>query len=647
MDAGPDNDGDGVPDDLEFEGGCLTIQAISTRFIGSLYYAYDLMIDTERADFVAPGQPDFQLTDYSLGYVAGNSLSVAMPVTTTIHHKAPDPWNLYLITPYLSYFSQSNLLSTSVKHALTNSGAEIPADVLPVSWNGATKYDDFGGLKNLYRTSASQMVSLTNPFAVGVNQKYDVNFSSDYGLPAYECIGIPGFPFLYPTIPVCWTETTNTNTSQSFDSVYFDILPNTLDEFIGLASVGNNEYALGWDDKFPAMLDADGDGLISSAFGGLDPQDNDWDSDNDGLSDANELERRQAGIALSLGEEDGDGDGLTDAQELQFGTNPARYDTDNDGLSDGQEVRHVEYVRMSNGNVEPSRPPRMVGGWSVIIPGTTPLTIQVSSDPLRGDGDGDGVSDQAEKELAESADEKLWVDENGLPYHPNFVNAAPISVYLTTNADGGFVTPAQTVAYTTTVLTRVPLAPSVLNVTLPSAFDSAVAPHPARLRFRELSGTQTVAIGAQLIVPADAGTNILNIELNADVRARLEGGTAQLPQWDVTEEDKFNYTRDIATMDVTSNRVDRPDSFILAAIHSDGENSSERWTGGEVINYTLPEGTDHLLDDGMDPIWARSCLDPVTHYLTPYAKLMRAMSAIRTIRMLTQLVTSTSMPATR
>ena len=39
------------------------------------------------------------------------------------------------------------------------------------------------------------------------------------------------------------------------------------------------------------------------------------------------------------GSADEDGDGLTTDQELQLGTSPLRADTDNDGLSDGDEVR--------------------------------------------------------------------------------------------------------------------------------------------------------------------------------------------------------------------------------------------------------------------------------------------------------------------
>ncbi len=48
LDVGEDVDNDGVPDDLEFNGGCLTIQATATKALSSTLYAYDAMVDTAR-----------------------------------------------------------------------------------------------------------------------------------------------------------------------------------------------------------------------------------------------------------------------------------------------------------------------------------------------------------------------------------------------------------------------------------------------------------------------------------------------------------------------------------------------------------------------------------------------------------------------
>jgi|GEM_PF-6762407 len=114
--------------------------------------------------------------------------------------------------------------------------------------------------------------------------------------------------------------------------------------------------------------DCDGDGLKPEGGGELDPNDCDTDSDDDGLTDTEELrgcndpattadEARPSdptsadtdSDGLSDGDEvheystnpcltDSDEDGLDDADELPLGLNPALNDTDGDTYLDGEEV---------------------------------------------------------------------------------------------------------------------------------------------------------------------------------------------------------------------------------------------------------------------------------------------------------------------
>ncbi|MEI2688377.1 MAG: LamG-like jellyroll fold domain-containing protein [Anaerolineae bacterium] len=144
------------------------------------------------------------------------------------------------------------------------------------------------------------------------------------------------------------------------DSLYLDVFPATLDEFVSLA----------WDSRFGPQMDHDGDGLLAAAFGGLDPDDTTHDSDGDGLSDAKEV-RLGANPAAA----DSDGDGLSDYREAVLGTDPTRADTDGDGLSDKQEV----------------------DGW--LFQYASGLFTLVTSDPRLRDSDGDGLDDLAEKNL--------------------------------------------------------------------------------------------------------------------------------------------------------------------------------------------------------------------------------------------------------
>ena len=87
------------------------------------------------------------------------------------------------------------------------------------------------------------------------------------------------------------------------------------------------------------IVDSDGDGMANAWEGqyGLDPTDPSdaaLDPDGDGLSN---LEEFQAGSNPLL--VDTDEDGLTDAEEVNtYGTDPAAFDSDDDGLSDREEV---------------------------------------------------------------------------------------------------------------------------------------------------------------------------------------------------------------------------------------------------------------------------------------------------------------------
>src|SRR5262249_34757197 len=154
--------------------------------------------------------------------------------------------------------------------------------------------------------------------------------------------------------------------------------------------------------------------------------------------------------------------GLTDLQENELGTNPAVADSDNDGLKDGKEVRHLVY----DANGAPTS--TWAGGWAVTINAATPFAIFVSSNPLKPDSDDDGVSDQAERQLAQDANPANRVDNQNRPYNPNMPNTAPLAVFTASNDFDGVVRPGQTVAYTTTVVANTAVAPGVLNVTAPS-----------------------------------------------------------------------------------------------------------------------------------------------------------------------------------
>lgn len=148
--------------------------------------------------------------------------------------------------------------------------------------------------------------------------------------------------------------------TQSLSPLYFDILPNSLEEF------------LRWD--VLTLTDNDGDGLSNSEESEEGTNPNLWDTDGDGLSDNYEIVYSET-VPTNP---DTDSDGLSDGYEVKRGCDPNTYDTDGDGLSDKVED----------------------DGWDIsFVYGSQVFSMKVTSSPLIGDTDGDGLSDAAEKNL--------------------------------------------------------------------------------------------------------------------------------------------------------------------------------------------------------------------------------------------------------
>ena len=173
--------------------------------------------------------------------------------------------------------------------------------------------------------------------------------------------------------------------------------------------------------------DADGDGLTTDQEAALGTNPSRPDSDDDGLTDGQEVNDYQTD-PLKL---DTDGDGVTDGDEAfgQYGAiSPTNADTDNDGLSDGDELflHHTDPVLSDTDNdgesdgseIAGSRDPLVLndrdgdflGDSLELYYGTNPdnpdsdedmLTdtyelFTTGTDPNRYDTDGDGTGDAVE-----------------------------------------------------------------------------------------------------------------------------------------------------------------------------------------------------------------------------------------------------------
>jgi len=582
-------------------GACFTLSTSAIKLIAKLLYSFDIMIDTDRKDLTVTGEPSLVLANPDKGFTVGNALTLTLPVTTTIVHKDPAVENLHHIGPYLWFFTASNLRSTTFQYSLS-SGKPVTLSVdlnnMRNAWQGVrVDHSSTGGLipflGSMYR---GQAVSPHGPVSTtvtipGINRPVQTYLNMGYALPSYECWSIPNpFPVPYPRFfPVCYPRSLEGNTSTALDTLKFDYFPATLADFIELVDKGNGGLGLKWDAAFGALADADGDGLIAATYNGLDPNDNAWDADGDGLADSYELERRQAGVAYSPIQRDTDNDGLTDLQEAQLGTNPALADTDNDGLRDGEEVWHRRYDPSTGAATN-----TWEGGWNVTVVGLVrTVTVRVSANPLDPDADGDGVSDQAERQLALDAIPARRLDNQNRPYHPNVFNTPPLVIYTAVDDDDRYVTPGQSLRYTSTVVANAAMAPGVLEVTRPAALGTAALLYGLPFNPLTFSQSQTVTQPTALTVAANAASGTANVVSTARVRLPDQTG----PTWvfdPIATGTLGGFTNPARWPDVAFARNDRQDAFRVAALVSD---SAAQRGLGDIWSYQLPAGAGVAIED--------------------------------------------------
>ncbi|MBI1294207.1 hypothetical protein GC175_04525 [bacterium] len=321
------------------------------------------------------------LADLNSGFSAGAGLSLDMGLRNTLG-LASLPINLGIF--YGWQFNDETLQSSRFAYDIVT--AQPTDETAPQLHDGLTRdegpnpwavleMDADGDIVTVYDdTTVSKTSGLNLPPTPGINQKVPAFLAEGYQVPVQECISNATLLPPLPPIVVCWVRSRG-ETNYNDLNLRFDVFPATLDEFYTLQLTGTEpgRYRQNWANNaslpFPALIDADGDGLRFDA----DSDDSRWDSDGDGLSDAVEKARN-----TNPGQVDSDNDGLRDGHEALLGTDPNQADTDGDGLSDGEEVI----------------------GWSIgygIDANNAPLLSWTRSDPLTRDNDSDGILDSQEK----------------------------------------------------------------------------------------------------------------------------------------------------------------------------------------------------------------------------------------------------------
>jgi hypothetical protein len=321
------------------------------------------------------------LTQLNSGFRTGAGLSLDMGLRNTLG-LASLPINLGIFYGYQfndeilqsSRFAYDIVTAQPTDETAPQLHDDLTLNEGPNPWT-VLEFDADGDIVTVYDdTALSKTSGLNLPPAPGINQKVPAFLAEGYQVPVQECVSNATLLFPLPPIVVCWVRSRGA-TNYNDLNLRFDVFPATLDEFYTLQLTGSEpgRYRQNWANNgslpFPALIDADGDGLRFDA----DSDDSRWDSDGDGLSDAVEKARN-----TNPGQIDSDNDGLRDGHEALLGTDPNQADTDGDGLSDGEEVI----------------------GWSIgygIDANNAPLLSWTRSDPLTRDNDSDGILDSQEK----------------------------------------------------------------------------------------------------------------------------------------------------------------------------------------------------------------------------------------------------------
>ncbi|HSH05806.1 MAG TPA: LamG-like jellyroll fold domain-containing protein, partial [Anaerolineae bacterium] len=523
--------------------------------------------------------------DTEKGFVVNNDFRINLQMRMHFYPIPTDPGQSYYT--YLPGYNPDYLSRVNINYNLGGAAAaptalqaETPSNLAIFSQGYAAQASQYAQQGNFAAidtgitiTGSNAQMNFYEIYSPGTNLNYDFTHTSS-GLnlapPEDELIlGIGvAVPAYFCSVGVCNEEYNPIAFTQTLplDQSVFDIFPATVTEF----------YNMDWDPRLKPPADQDGDGLIGPRIYGNsnDPDDNNWDSDGDRVSDGREWELLFDNYELTgfnwinINTDDADNDGLCDDMELRLGTRVDRADTDGDGLLDGEEVFHQDLCD-SNNNGDRTE---WLGGWTFTYNDANETTL-ATSNPLLRDTDFDGYSDGVEKQLHElnptqfklhpqapnqllGLDFQFYDNEFAAPGERVFLEGAVtndynLPVYVagdlfidTTPLSGGiiqgdlFLYDGRTIGYSPYF--DVPLGLTSQEINIPvwveaHVFGSQLAP--------TVNYTTTIADQFPLIIDADDPVVAWDVNTPSHVRAGstiILGGTAVDPTSYVTSVGIFN-----------------------------------------------------------------------------------------------------------
>ncbi|MCB0177728.1 MAG: hypothetical protein KDI62_05820, partial [Anaerolineae bacterium] len=393
---------------------CNGITGTVIRALSLLFSDQLILVDLDKDDRldVSFNSPAVVQKTNNDGYLVGNQLSINATITNTITLNEPTVGeNLLILTSFSTSELKDRMRRSTFAYALQSSKTDHHSGL---EWGDKSRWSDHNDTMT-FDVSGSGLFS-----GAGINHTTDLYLTESYNVLGLTCGGFI-FAFSCSNEPI--RDSVHTFVGED---MAFDILPASLDGFRSLAAASDGGYRLAWDRQFPALTDADGDGVPRSN----DPDDTLTDTDGDGLTDLWELDN---GFDAAYVGGDGDGDGLTDYWEAFYGADPYLADTDNDGMIDGDEFFHTQSL-----NPYLDDDSTWTGGWLFTYDfdsSDNPLKTRVSASPLDADTDSDNVTDRLEFVYGYN------------PTVPQELNVLSLNV----SAAPSLVAVGDTVAYTATV----------------------------------------------------------------------------------------------------------------------------------------------------------------------------------------------------
>jgi uncharacterized repeat protein (TIGR01451 family) len=453
---------------------CGGITGAFTQAIAYAIYDQHVLVDMGRSDrmSLALNAPNPLPLSGTEGYVQGNALEISAVVTTTIKFNPP-PKGKVIANSFTNDQLKRMMRRSVYGYVFQSSEVDTHDDLSSDTLDWDDNVEIFEPVQQY-------------PFdEAGVNYVVPVYLTEGAKIGAVECWGVIG-----ASKATCDYDPIEFSTHIYLgDDFVLDILPATFDGFISLTESENHSYRLSWDERFPTQVDADGDGLRSSATGGPDPDDSTWDVDGDGLSDFWELDH-----GFDPYRNDGDNDGLSDYWEAFYETNPRKADSDGDGLPDGAEFFHSRSRHPFQDDTAP-----WTGGWHITYgySGSRSKNTRVSSDPLAYDTDMDSLSDNRERIYG---------------YNPNAPSVLNI-LTLNSEIDANAVAPGATLGYTATIKNE--LDGRILNGLLQAEFPVDV------VQTTEVMDTlyplDTVTMTGSVNVPSVTQSQVASLTIRAGV----------------------------------------------------------------------------------------------------------------------------------